>query len=155
LQDKLYLGNLNTKRDWGHAKDYVEAMWLMLQRNQPEDFVIATGVTTEVREFVCLAFAHLGIEIAYKGEKEEEKGYIKACHHPDYQLETGKEVVAVDRKYFRPAEVDLLLGNPQKANEKLGWTPKYDLRGLVKEMMECDLREAKIAEFIRNNKGWS
>ncbi|GGF94759.1 GDP-mannose 4,6-dehydratase [Paenibacillus abyssi] len=139
MQDKLYLGNLNTKRDWGHAGDYVEAMWLILQQAEPEDFVIATGISTEVREFVRLAFAHVGMELAFNGEGEEERGYVKACHHPDYQLEIGREVVAVDRRYFRPSEVDFLLGNPQKAKQKLGWSPKYDLQGLVKEMMESDL----------------
>lgn len=149
LQDTLYLGNLNTKRDWGHAKDYIEAMWLILQQDQPEDFVIATGVSTEVREFVRLAFAHLGIELIFHGEKEAEKGYIKACHHPDYQLEIGKEVVAVDRRYFRPAEVDILLGDSQKAKQKLGWNPKYDLQGLVKEMMESDIEEAYKSSFSK------
>jgi GDPmannose 4,6-dehydratase len=138
-QDRLILGNLNSKRDWGHAKDYVEAMWLILQQKEPEDYVIATGVSTEVREFVRLAFAHVGIELAFQGENENEKGFVKACHHPAYQLKIGQEVVSVDKRYFRPAEVDFLLGDPQKANNKLGWQPKYDLKQLVQEMMDSDL----------------
>ncbi|MFD2612378.1 GDP-mannose 4,6-dehydratase [Paenibacillus gansuensis] len=142
-QTKLYLGNLNSKRDWGHARDYVEAMWLMLQQDQPGDYVIATGVTTEVRRFVLLAFAQAGIDVRFEGEGEEEKGYVEACRHPDYQLEIGSEVVAVDRKYFRPTEVDLLLGDPRKAKDLLGWSPKYDLQDLVKEMMESDLKEVR------------
>lgn len=148
LQDKLVLGNLNAKRDWGHAKDYVEAMWLILQQNQPEDFVIATGISTEVREFVCAAFAHLGIELIFKGEKEEEKGYVKACHHLDYQIEIGQEVVAVDPRYFRPTEVDFLLGDPLKAQQKLGWSPKYGLQDLVKEMMESDVEKAQRCRIL-------
>lgn len=139
MQDKLWLGNLNAKRDWGHAKDYVEAMWLMLQQEKAEDFVIATGVTTEVREFVRMAFAELGIEVEFKGEQENEKGFVKSCSNPDYQLTAGTEVVAVDPRYYRPTEVDLLIGNPTKAKTKLGWKPKYDLQGLVKEMVAADV----------------
>lgn len=139
MQDKLWLGNLNAKRDWGHAKDYVEAMWLMLQQEKAEDFVIATGVTTEVREFVRMAFAELGIEVEFKGEQENEKGFVKSCSNPDYQLRAGSEVVAVDPRYYRPTEVDLLIGNPTKAKTKLGWKPKYDLQGLVKEMVAADV----------------
>lgn len=139
MQDKLWLGNLNAKRDWGHAKDYVEAMWLMLQQEKAEDFVIATGVTTEVREFVRMAFAELGIEVEFKGEQENEKGFVKSCSNPDYQLPAGTEVVAVDPRYYRPTEVDLLIGNPTKAKTKLGWKPKYDLQGLVKEMVAADV----------------
>lgn len=143
LQDKIYLGNLNAKRDWGHAKDYVEAMWLILQQSAPEDYVIASGVTTEVRTFVKLAFAELGIEIGFKGKKEKEIGFVKACKNPEYQLPIGKEIVAVDSRYYRPTEVDLLLGDPTKAREKLGWKPKYDLNGLVKEMIQSDLKLEK------------
>ncbi|MEH7334216.1 GDP-mannose 4,6-dehydratase [Neobacillus drentensis] len=149
LQDQLYLGNLNAQRDWGHAKDYVEAMWLMLQQNKPQDFVIATGVTTKVRDFVRLSFAEVGIDVEFKGENEEEKGFVKACHHPAFQIPTGKPIVSVDPRYFRPSEVDLLLGDPHKAKQKLGWTPKYNLDELIKEMIDSDLKEAKMEEYLR------
>ena len=139
LQDKLWLGNLNAKRDWGHAKDYVEAMWLMLQQTEPEDFVIATGITTEVREFVRMAFAEVGIEIEFKGDNENEKGFVVACTNPLYKLNAGTEVLSVDAAYYRPTEVELLIGNPAKANTKLGWQPKYDLPALVKEMVAADV----------------
>lgn len=139
LQDKLWLGNLNAKRDWGHAKDYVEAMWLMLQQTEPEDFVIATGTTTEVREFVRMAFSEVGIEIEFKGEHEHEKGFVVACTNPLYQLIAGTEVLSVDAAYYRPTEVELLIGNPTKAKTKLGWQPKYDLPALVKEMVAADV----------------
>jgi GDPmannose 4,6-dehydratase len=140
LQENLYLGNLNAKRDWGHAKDYVEAMYLILQQAEPDDYVIATGKTTEVREFVRMAFAEVGIEIEFKGTGVEEKGYIKSCSNPAYQVEIGKEVVAVDPRYFRPTEVDLLIGDPTKSNTKLGWYPKHDLASLVKDMMDHDIK---------------
>ena len=140
LQDRLYLGNLDAKRDWGHAKDYVRMMWMILQADEPEDWVIATGTTTTVRDFVRMAFSFAGIELEFKGEGVEEKGYIKVCTNPDYQLEIGSEVLAVDPRYFRPTEVDLLLGDPTKANKKLGWIPEYDLKGLVEEMMASDLK---------------
>jgi len=143
LQDALYLGNLNAQRDWGHAKDYVEAMWLILQQDEPEDFVIATGTTTSVRDFVKLAFGELGIELKFTGEGVEEKGYVAACNNPAYQLPVGKEVVAIDPEYFRPTEVELLIGDATKAKEKLKWTPKYDLAGLVKEMMANDVANVK------------
>ncbi|PRY03976.1 GDPmannose 4,6-dehydratase [Pontibacter ummariensis] len=139
LQDKLYLGNLDAQRDWGHAKDYVEAMWLILQQDTPEDFVIATGITTTVRDFVRMAFAEAGIELEFTGEGVNEKGIVKYCAHPDYQLEIGQEVVAVDPRYFRPTEVELLIGDPTKSKTKLGWEPKYDLPALVKDMMGADL----------------
>jgi len=139
LQNKLYLGNLDAQRDWGHAKDYVEAMWLILQQDQPEDFVIATGKTTTVRDFVIMAFNEVGISLEFIGEADKEKAVVTACRLPEYQLEVGTEVVAVDPKYFRPTEVELLLGDPTKANSKLGWRPKYDLPTLVKEMVESDL----------------
>jgi GDPmannose 4,6-dehydratase len=140
LQDKLFLGNLNAKRDWGHAKDYVEAMYLILQQAEPDDYVIATGKTTEVREFVRMAFAELGIEVGFKGTGIDEKGYIVACSNPEYQVEVGKEVVAVDPVYFRPTEVDLLIGDPTKSKTKLGWEPKHDLASLVKDMMTADIK---------------
>jgi GDPmannose 4,6-dehydratase len=139
LQDKLYLGNLDAQRDWGHAKDYVEAMYLILQQEQPEDYVIATGVTTRVREFVRMAFEEVGITIDFKGEGVNEKGFVAHCTNPDYQLPAGAEVVVVDEKYFRPTEVELLIGDPTKSNTKLGWIPKYDLKGLVKEMVAADI----------------
>ena len=139
LQEKLYLGNLDAKRDWGHAKDYVEAMWLILQQEKAEDFVIATGITTTVRDFVTMSFSEMGIEIEYKGSGENEIGFVKYCNNPDYQIEKGKEIVFVDKAYFRPTEVELLIGDPSKANNKLGWIPKYDLKALVKEMIASDL----------------
>jgi GDPmannose 4,6-dehydratase len=140
MQEKLFLGNLDAQRDWGHAKDYVEGMWRILQAPVPEDYVLATGVTTRVREFVRMAFAEAGIDIEFRGKDAEEKGYVKSCSHPEYQLPIGKEVVAVDPKYYRPTEVDLLIGDPAKAKTKLGWTPKYDLPLLVAEMMGADLQ---------------
>jgi len=143
LQDTLYLGNLNAERDWGHAKDYVEAMWRILQQETPEDFVIATGVTTRVREFVKMAFAEVGIELAFTGEGVNEKGTVAACKNPAYQLPVGKQVVAVDPAYFRPTEVELLIGDATKAKEKLGWEPKYSLAELVKEMVASDLSTIK------------
>jgi GDPmannose 4,6-dehydratase len=138
-QEKLYLGNLDAQRDWGHAKDYVEAMWLILQQEVAEDFVIATGVTTRVREFVRMAFEFLGIEVAFEGEGVNEVGKVVACHDPSYQVEIGKIVVSVDEKYFRPTEVELLIGDPTKSMTKLGWKPKYDLKALVDDMMQGDL----------------
>ena len=140
LQEKLFLGNLSSKRDWGHAKDYVRMMWMILQAEKPEDWVIATGVTTEVRDFVKMAFAEAGITIEFKGEGVNEKGYVVKCDSPTYQVAVGKEVVAVDPKYFRPTEVDLLIGDPTKAKTKLGWVPEYDLKGLVADMMASDLK---------------
>jgi GDPmannose 4,6-dehydratase len=147
LENKLYLGNLDSKRDWGHAQDYVEAMWLMLQQEKPEDFVIATGVTTTVRDFVKLSFMEAGIEIEFKGSGVNEVGFVKKCHG-EYKLPEGKEVVAVDPKYFRPTEVDLLLGDPTKAKTKLGWKPKHDLNSLVKDMMQSDLALFKRDKYL-------
>jgi GDPmannose 4,6-dehydratase len=135
----LYLGNLNAQRDWGHAKDYIEVMWLMLQQEKPEDFVIATGVTTTVRDFVRKAFNIVGIELTFVGENENEIAKVKACNNPDYQLEIGTTVVRVDPRYFRPTEVDLLIGDASKAQQKLGWKPKYDLDALVEEMVKSDM----------------
>jgi GDPmannose 4,6-dehydratase len=143
LQDTLYLGNLNAQRDWGHAKDYVEAMWLMLQQDEPEDFVIATGITTTVRDFVKMAFNEVGIQLAFTGEGVAEKGIVAACNNPAYQLPVGKEVVAIDPEYFRPTEVDLLIGDATKAKTKLGWQPKYSLSELIKEMVEADVKQVK------------
>jgi GDPmannose 4,6-dehydratase len=143
IQDTLYLGNMNALRDWGHAKDYVEAMWLILQQDKPEDFVIATGVTTSVRDFVIMTFRELGIELEFSGEGVNEKAVVKSCANPDYQLPTGKQVVAVDPEYFRPTEVDLLIGDPTKAKQKLGWTAKHDLASLVKEMVISDVKNVK------------
>lgn len=148
LQDKLYLGNLNARRDWGHAKDYVRVMWMILQADTPEDWVIATGKTTEVREFVRMSFAEVGLEIAFKGEGIDEKAYIVACHNTDYQLEIGKEVLCVDPRYFRPTEVDLLIGDATKAKEKLGWECNYSLNDLVKEMMASDLRLMREQQYL-------
>jgi len=151
LQDKLYLGNLDAQRDWGHAKDYVEAMYLILQQDEPEDYVIATGVTTRVREFVRMAFAEAGIEIEFKGEGVDEKGYVVACSNPEYQVAVGTEVVAVDPKYFRPTEVELLIGDPTKSNTKLGWKPKYDLKGLVEDMMTHDIEHFKKEKLLKES----
>jgi GDPmannose 4,6-dehydratase len=139
MSDTIHLGNLDAQRDWGHAKDYVEAMWRILQQDQPEDYVIATGVTTRVRDFVRMAFAELGIVLSFTGEGENEIGRIIQCQNPDYQLEIGKVVVAIDKRYFRPTEVDLLIGDPTKAKTKLGWEPKYDLKSLVADMMTADV----------------
>jgi len=141
-QECLYLGNLDAKRDWGHAKDYVDAMWRILQQDVPEDFVIATGITTTVRDFIKLAFAEVGISLSFSGEGVNEKGSVLSCSNDAYQLPEGKIVVAVDPEYFRPTEVELLIGDATKSKTKLGWVPKYDLAGLVKEMMEKDLESA-------------
>jgi GDPmannose 4,6-dehydratase len=151
MQDKLYLGNLDAKRDWGHAKDYVEAMWRILQQDEAEDFVIATGITTTVRDFVRMAFGEIGIELEFKGRDEKEYGVVSACSHPDFQLETGRVVVAVDSNYFRPTEVDLLLGDATKAKMKLGWEPKYDLPALVSEMVQADLNLFEKQKMLLEN----
>jgi GDPmannose 4,6-dehydratase len=140
LQDTLYIGNLNSQRDWGHAKDYIEAMWLILQQDKPDDFVIATGKTTCIREFVKMAFSECGIELEFDGEKEKEVGRVKSCSNPQYQIEKGKIVVKVDPTYYRPTEVDLLIGDATKARTVLGWQPKYDLKAIVKEMIASDLQ---------------
>lgn len=138
-KDCLYLGNMDAKRDWGHAKDYIEAMWLILQQDVAEDFVIATGTTTTVRDFVRMAFKEIGVELVFKGKEEEEAGFVVSCSNPEYQLEVGQKVVAVDSAYYRPTEVELLIGDPTKSKTKLGWKPKYDLPMLVKEMVEADV----------------
>lgn len=148
LQETVYLGNLDSKRDWGHAKDYVEAMWLILQQETPEDYVIATGVTTKIRDFVHLAFKELGIVIQFIGEGVNEVGTIRSCSNTAYQIPIGKEVVKIDPNYFRPTEVDLLIGDPTKSNTKLGWKPKYDLEALVKEMVYEDLKLFKKDKYL-------
>ncbi|WP_437371988.1 GDP-mannose 4,6-dehydratase [Maribacter litoralis] len=150
LQDKLYLGNLDAERDWGHAKDYVRMMWMILQAKQPEDWVIATGVTTKVREFVRMSFAEAGIELEFKGKGAEEKAYIKNCTDPKYQIEIGKEVLAVDPKYYRPTEVELLIGDPSKAQTKLGWKTEYDLKDLVKDMVQSDLKLMHKDQYLKD-----
>ncbi|MEO9884435.1 MAG: GDP-mannose 4,6-dehydratase [Balneola sp.] len=151
LQDKMYIGNMDAKRDWGHAKDYVEAMWLILQQDKPEDFVIATGVTTKVRDFIKMAFNEVGITLGFKGDGVDEKGYIDNIDTEvfekmtsnklkDISLKEGDVIIEVDPRYFRPTEVELLIGDPTKSKEKLGWTPKYDLEALLKDMMSSDVR---------------
>jgi GDPmannose 4,6-dehydratase len=140
LDDMLLLGNLDAKRDWGHAKDYVEGMWMMLQQDEPDDFVLATNVTTPVRDFIRMAFGHVGIELKFEGTGEQEKGFIEKCNNPLYQLPVGKQVVGIHPRYFRPAEVDLLIGDASKANTKLGWQPKYNLQMTVTEMMEEEIK---------------
>ncbi|UZR92743.1 GDP-mannose 4,6-dehydratase [Chondrinema litorale] len=149
LQEKIFLGNLDAKRDWGHAKDYVEGMWRILQHDTPEDFVIATGVTTTIRDFVKMAFGELGIELEFKGEGVEEVGSVVKCTNPEYQLEVGKEIIAVDPRYFRPTEVELLIGDPTKMKEKLGWTPKYDLPALVKDMIWSDVKLFNRDKYLK------
>ena len=157
LQDKLYLGNLDAQRDWGHAKDYVEAMWLILQQEKPEDFVIATGITTRIRDFVKMAFAELGIVVEFKGSAEDEIGWISSVDSErlaamgiqEEHVPIGKEIVCVDPRYYRPTEVDLLIGDPTKAQTKLNWKPKYDLPALVKDMVHSDLQLMKKEEFLK------
>ncbi len=149
LQDKFYLGNLDAKRDWGHAKDYVRMMWMILQADEAEDWVIATGKTTTVRDFVRMSFAEADIELEFKGEGVNEKAFVKACNNPDYQIEIGKEVLSVDPKYFRPTEVELLIGDPSKAKNKLGWIPEFELKDLVKDMMQSDLKLMQKDRFLQ------
>ncbi len=157
LQEKVYLGNLDAKRDWGHAKDYVEAMYLILQQETPEDFVIATGVTTTVRDFVRMSFAELGVEVEFSGKEENEKGVVIDINkerfaelglNPD-SVKLGQTVVMVDPQYYRPTEVELLIGDPTKSNTKLGWTPKYDLPALVKDMVISDLHLMKKDQYLK------
>ena len=148
LQDKFYLGNLDSKRDWGHAKDYVRMMWMILQAEESEDWVIATGKTTEIRDFVKMAFDHAGIELEFSGSGVDEVAKVVKCINPNYQLEIGKEVLAIDPKYFRPTEVDLLIGDPTKAKEKLGWEPQIQLNELIEDMMSSDLKLMKRDKFL-------
>ncbi len=149
LQNTFYLGNLDAQRDWGHAKDYVRMMWMILQADQAEDWVIATGETTTVRDFVRMSFREVGIELNFKGTGVNEKAYVVSCSNPEYQLEFGKEVLAIDPRYFRPTEVDLLIGDPSKANTKLGWTPKYSLQDLVEDMMSSDIELMKKENHLK------
>lgn len=151
MQDKIYLGNLDARRDWGHAKDYVEAMWKILQQDKPEDYVIATGVTTPVREFIRMAFAEVGVTLEFRGEGVEEKGFVVGSVNPEFPVALGKEVVAVDPAYFRPTEVDLLIGDPTKAMTKLDWQPKYDLPMLVKDMVEHDVELFKKEKLLKDS----
>ena len=140
LQNKFFLGNLDAKRDWGHAKDYVKMMWMILQHDNAEDWVIATGTTTKIRDFVKMAFQYVGIELDFRGKGIEEIAVVKSCSNPKYKLEIGKEVLSVDSRYFRPTEVDLLIGDPSKAKEKLGWVPETSLKELVNDMMKSDIK---------------
>jgi len=151
MQDKIFLGNLDARRDWGHAKDYVEGMWRILQQDVPEDYVLATGITTPVREFVRMAFKEVGVELEFKGSDENERGIVVKSSNPDYPVEVGKEVVAVDPKYYRPTEVDLLIGDPTKANTKLGWLPTYDLPMLVEEMVAADIELFRKERLLKES----
>ncbi|MBP1675640.1 MAG: GDP-mannose 4,6-dehydratase [Bacteroidetes bacterium] len=161
LQKKLFLGNLSSKRDWGHAKDYVQAMYLILQQDEPSDYVIATGITTEVREFVRRAFHEIGIKINFKGEGVDEKGYIEMINDGLFVERVGAEyleaiysiknaVVEVDANYFRPTEVDLLIGDATKSRTKLGWTPEYDLNALIEDMMQSDVKLMKKEIYLKD-----
>jgi GDPmannose 4,6-dehydratase len=150
LQDKLYLGNLSAKRDWGHAKDYVKAMHLMLQQDKPEDYVIATGVTTEVRDFVRKAFAYIGVEIEFEGEGVDEKAFVTKVLNEKSSMLNEKCVLEVDPRYFRPTEVDVLLGDPSKAMHDLGWKPELTLDDLVNDMMESDLKKMQREQYLKN-----
>lgn len=149
LQDKLFLGNLDSRRDWGHAKDYVEAMWLMLQQENPEDYVVATGITTSIREFVKMAFCEVGVRLEFKGEGTNEVGIIVDTGD-NRKIRIGQEVVKIDPRYYRPTEVDLLIGDSSKARNKLGWRPNYTLSSLVKEMIECDLELFKKELLLKD-----
>jgi GDPmannose 4,6-dehydratase len=140
LQDCLYVGNLSAQRDWGHAKDYIEAMWLMLQQDKADDYVLATGITTQVRQFVTWAFEDIGIHLEWRGKGVEERGHDKS---------SGKVIVEVDPRYFRPTEVDLLIGDASKANQKLGWRPETSVRDLCREMVTADLEVMRTANVIK------
>lgn len=150
LQDAVFLGNLDAKRDWGHAKDYVEAMWLILQQEKPEDFVIATGITTQIRDFVRMAFSEIGVELAFRGSEEKEEGFVVASTGK-YKVPIGQVVVKVDPRYYRPTEVDLLIGDPTKANTQLGWKPKYSLAQMVQEMVASDLNIFEKDQFLKQS----
>ncbi len=149
LQEKVYLGNLDAKRDWGHAKDYVVAMYLMLQQDKPEDYVVATGITTSVRDFITMSFHEVGIELTYKGSGVDELAVVKSCSNKEYQVPVGQVVVCIDKKYYRPAEVELLIGDPTKAMKQLGWKPEYDLLAIVKEMVAADVDLFKRDKLLR------
>ena len=150
LQEKLFLGNMDAKRDWGHAKDYVELMWKILQYDKPEDWVIATGVTTSVRDFVRMSFRELGIELEFSGEGVDEVGVVASCSNSEFQIPNGTQLVSVDPQYFRPTEVDLLIGDPTKAKTKLDWEPKYDLQALCSEMVQSDLELFRRDQALRS-----
>ena len=150
LQDKLYLGNLDAKRDWGHAKDYVRMMWMILQAEKPEDWVIATGETTTVRDFERMAFEEVGIELEFTGEGVNEKATVSKCSNPKFQLKIGKEILSIDPSYFRPTEVDLLIGDPTKAKTKLGWVCEYNLASLVKDMMQSDVKLMQKDQYLKD-----
>ncbi len=152
MQDVLYMGNIDSQRDWGHAKDYVEAMWLILQQDTPEDFVISTGVTTTVREFIRMSFREVGVELDFKGEGVDEIGTVVSSSNPDYAFKIGQVVVKIDPAYFRPTEVELLIGDNTKAKTKLGWAPKYTLAMLVKEMMQADVAIFKKEKYLKDLK---
>ncbi|MEP6674213.1 MAG: GDP-mannose 4,6-dehydratase [Ferruginibacter sp.] len=154
LTDKLWLGNMDAQRDWGHAKDYAEAMWRILQQDKPEDFVIATGITTSVRDFVKMAFAEVGIRLDFSGEAANEKATVTGCDNPNYQLPLGKEVVSVDQHYYRPTEVELLIGDATKARTQLGWQPAYTLPAIVKEMVAADLKLMELQQMLKE-KGYT
>jgi GDPmannose 4,6-dehydratase len=150
LQDKFYLGNLDARRDWGHAKDYVKMMWMILQVDKAEDWVIATGKTNSVRDFVKLAFREVGMELEFKNSGVDEKGFVTECNNPNYQIKIGTEILSVDSKYFRPTEVELLIGDPTKAKEKLNWEATHDLPSLVKDMMQGDLKLMKKDQHLKD-----
>jgi GDPmannose 4,6-dehydratase len=152
MQETLYMGNIDSQRDWGHAKDYVEAMWLMLQQDKPEDFVISTGVTTPVREFIRMAFRELGVELEFTGHGVYEKATVLSSSNAEFAFKMGQVVVQIDPTYFRPTEVDLLIGDNTKAKTKLGWKPRYTLDMLVKEMVQADLEIFKKEKYLKNYK---
>lgn len=152
MQDTLYMGNIDSKRDWGHAKDYVEAMWMILQQDQPEDFVISTGVTTLVRDFIIMAFREVGVELEFIGEGVDEIARVKSTSNPEYAFKIGQVVLQIDPAYFRPTEVDLLIGDNTKAKTKLGWEPKYTLEMLIREMMAADVQLFKKEKYFKEYK---
>jgi GDPmannose 4,6-dehydratase len=148
LQETLYLGNLDAKRDWGHAKDYIEAMYLMLQQEKPDDYVLATGITTSVRDFLRMAFSVLDVELEFKGKGIDETGIVKSVNNKSVKLPTGKTIIKIDPKYYRPSEVDVLIGDATKAEEKLGWKPKYSLKAIVQEMVQSDYDLFKRDKYL-------
>ncbi|MHA7865508.1 GDP-mannose 4,6-dehydratase [Flagellimonas marinaquae] len=150
LQHKFYLGNLDAQRDWGHAKDYVRMMWMILHADKAEDWVIATGKTTSVRDFVRMSFAEIGVELEFKGNGVDEKAYVKSATHPKYPLETGTCVLEVDARYFRPTEVDLLIGDASKAKQKLGWACQYELKDLIKDMVQSDIKLMQKDQYLKD-----
>ncbi len=150
IQDNFYLGNIDSKRDWGHAKDYIRMMWMILQADKPEDWVIATGRTTTIRDFVKMAFGHIGVELEFTGKGLDEVAKVKSCSNLDYQLQIGKEVLSIDEKYFRPTEVDLLVGDATKAKEKLGWEPQITLEELVDDMMISDIKLFRKDKYLKD-----